>query len=133
MSNYLDRLRHRPILSLLILSAAARIFTLSLLYTAKQIIPTLQNERQPQFTNSTSRLEAFVRWDTLYFIDIALDGYATDKVTAFMPGLPLLMRYAGNVIMTMRGGQELLIEDTVIAGILLAFLAGVSATLVLYK
>ena len=37
----------------------------------------------------------FTQWDTLHFLGIAKDGYATEQHFAFMPGVPLLLRFFG--------------------------------------
>lgn len=36
-------------------------------------------------------LKAFVRWDAVYFVDIAENGYSREQQFAFFPGYPLLV------------------------------------------
>lgn len=40
-----------------------------------------------------SILRPFVRWDAIYFLEIAQYGYTLEHQFAFFPGYPLLMRY----------------------------------------
>ena len=38
-------------------------------------------------------LNVFLRWDSLYFVHIAHQGYIYEQEHAFFPGLPLVARY----------------------------------------
>lgn len=45
-----------------------------------------------------SLLIPFVRWDALYFVEIARSGYLYEQFQAFFPFLPILMRLIGTVL-----------------------------------
>ena len=115
-------------------AVAARLLTCALLWA----LPTLF--RLPAFDTSAnallgqgSQLEGFVRWDTLYFVRIALQGYTREQEHAFQPGIPFAMAYGGRVVRWTRGGDELDARDVVLAGIVLANVAAVGAALVFHR
>lgn len=54
----------------------------------------LLNDRSKSPTLARAALP-FTQWDTLHFLGIAKDGYATEQQFAFMPGVPLLLRFFG--------------------------------------
>lgn len=128
------RVQHRPVLSLCILGLAVRVVTLAALFLAKLVVPTFDPQAQVLFPPALLPLEAYVRWDTLYFVRISLHGgYVRDQEVAFMPGLPFLMHYGGRAIHSLRGSPALAVEDVIAAGILGAALAGTFAAVALYK
>ena len=43
-------------------------------------------------------VEGLVVWDSVYFVQIALEGYEYEQSRAFFPGLPLAMRWAARVL-----------------------------------
>jgi phosphatidylinositol glycan class V len=61
----------------------------------------------PAGTSSTSdklskALEPFVKWDNLYFAQIAVRGYQHEQELAFMPIWPLFMRWSGMAVQKLR-------------------------------
>jgi hypothetical protein len=61
----------------------------------------------PTGTSSTSdrlpkALEPFVKWDNLYFTQIAIRGYQHEQELAFMPVWPLVMRWSGIAVQKLR-------------------------------
>lgn len=61
-------------------------------------------------------LAPFARWDAVYFVSIAKDGYQFEQQHAFFPLLPLLLRLGGQLFQTF--GISLL-TGYVITGVLL--------------
>jgi GPI mannosyltransferase 2 len=92
----------------------------------------------PSFDSSSTtlqlaQLEPFVRWDTVYFLRIALNGYEHEQQAAFMPGLPGLMRLGAEAGRWGRGAGELEVADAVLSGMLASAVAGTVAALCLYR
>lgn len=125
-----ELLLQHPTRNVVILSIVVRSVTLVLLFLAQLVVPILKNEVQPRFSTAAgSWLTPFVRWDTLHFVSIALEGYASDdRLLAFMPGLPLLSSSFASLV-----AEAVAIEHVVLAGIVSCFIAGVLANVVLYK
>ncbi|KAK4047518.1 ER membrane glycoprotein subunit of the GPI transamidase complex-like protein [Microbotryomycetes sp. JL221] len=67
--------------------------------------------------------ERFTRWDTVYFLEIARNGYTMEQQTAFMPGLPWLTRQVALTFET----------NLLNTGIALTALASTIATLCMYR
>ncbi|GAA6054109.1 hypothetical protein NBRC10513_006125 [Rhodotorula toruloides] len=88
--------------------------------------------------NSKNSIETlirpFVRWDTVYFVNIALEGYTQEQRAAFMPGLPGLMRAGGEGIRWLRGGKGAASgDDVVLAGMTATAAAAIAAAVVLHR
>ena len=110
----------------------ARLIACSCLWLFPRFLPAFDTSADA-IIGKGSHLEGFVRWDTLHMILIALTGYTFEQQYAFLPGLPLLMRYSGHIIRVTIGSHVLEPWHAVLGGIILANLATVFATLVLYK
>jgi len=70
-------------------------------------------------------LDPFLRWDGLYFTQIALRGYKYEQETAFLPGWLLVMRWSGTFIAELRAAifdtsQSLQATDIILGGALMA-------------
>jgi hypothetical protein len=69
--------------------------------------------------------QPYIRWDAEWYLSIAIDGYHLNddlpSSAAFFPGYPVPMRWLG-----------LVLGDTVLAGLLLAFAAGLAALLAMH-
>ncbi|GAA6005245.1 hypothetical protein JCM11491_002633 [Sporobolomyces phaffii] len=95
----------------------------------------------PSFDASAARLdsplapsyEGFVRWDSVYFLAIARDGYSHEQRLAFFPGLPGALRIGAELARLLTRGPDLTFEAMVIAGIVLTTLATTGAAVLLYK
>jgi phosphatidylinositol glycan class V len=72
----------------------------------------------------------FTQWDTLHFLGIAKDGYATEQQFAFMPGVPLLLRFFGRGLASSRGFDA---AAAVIGTSLLANILSVCLPVMLYR
>lgn len=54
-------------------------------------------------------LDPFVRWDNIYFAQIAVRGYRHEQELAFMPVWPLVMRWSGKLVLKVKlllGGMQ---------------------------
>ncbi|WCK53438.1 mannosyltransferase family protein [Aneurinibacillus sp. Ricciae_BoGa-3] len=75
-------------------------------------------------------LQGFIKWDSEWYLSIALNGYPKDKSAAFFPLYPYLTRYIGKVI-------DLFFHhynwSLMIAGLLIANLSFIIALFFLYK
>lgn len=60
-----------------------------LLRSAPKLLP---DTNYLPFVDSERVLNAFVRWDAVYFLSIAEKGYIYEQDFAFFPGLPFFMR-----------------------------------------
>lgn len=92
----------------------------------------------PSFDSSSTTLqlaqfEPFVRWDTVYFLRVALNGYEHEQQAAFMPGLPGLMRLGAEAGKWCRGAAKLEEADAVLTAMLASAVAGTVAALCLYR
>lgn len=52
----------------------------------------------PQKSIWTKLLEPFIRWDAVYYFLIARDGYVHEKMHAFYPFYPYLMKYLAHIL-----------------------------------
>ncbi|KAJ9102053.1 hypothetical protein QFC19_004981 [Naganishia cerealis] len=85
-----------------------------------------------------SPLQYFLRWDALYYVKIAMEGYRYEQELAFLPGWPLCMRTGGEVVRyirraSSRGAMELDVFDVLVSGIVLANVLSVAAAIAFYK
>ncbi|KAJ3302621.1 hypothetical protein HDV03_004806 [Kappamyces sp. JEL0829] len=72
-----------------------------------------------------------IRWDAVYFLDIAENGYKYEQQFAFFPGLPLLMRLLAALLDPLSYLSTR--TSIVLAGILISNLCFVAAALALYR
>lgn len=87
---------------------------------------------------SESPLQNFLRWDALYYVEIAIDGYRHEQELAFLPGWPLCMRMAGKTVQYIRsikgsGPATLDVFDVLVGGIVMANVLSVAASVAFYK
>ena len=75
---------------------------------------------------------ATLRWDAIHFTSIALHGYEHEQQLAFQPGWPGIMRLAAESVRWLMAGQ-VGSEDVVMGGIVIANLAFIGASAMLYK
>eukprot|EP01135_Chromosphaera_perkinsii_P003266 Nk52_evm41s239 gene=Nk52_evmTU41s239 len=75
----------------------------------------------------------FCNWDSVYFINIALNGYETENATAFFPLYPLLMRLVAQVLLFPLALVLSPLARTVIAGVLISNGAFVIAAVLLFR
>lgn len=109
VSRHMLALQQHPLLSITALALAAKVASTTLLKLASRLGP---------FDSSSEE-----RWDTVYFLKIAREGYQYEQQAAFMPGLPVLMRTAGRFSD----------HNALLSGMVWSAIAGVGAALCLYK
>jgi phosphatidylinositol glycan class V len=85
-----------------------------------------------------SPLQNFLRWDALYYVDIAMTGYRYEQELAFLPGWPLCMRAAGKAVQYIRGIKgrgpaDLDVFDVLVGGIVMANVLSIAASVAFYK
>jgi phosphatidylinositol glycan class V len=76
-------------------------------------------------------LKALVRWDAVYFIQIARNGYDLEQQYAFDPGYPLVLRFVGKVLEGALGCSR--IDGIMYSGIAISNIAFILAALILYQ
>lgn len=132
-SNSKYALLDRPVLSIVLLSLLLRLVTsLALLATHSSL---------PSFDASAARLssplnpfyQVFVRWDTVYFLEIAKEGYTQEQRLAFTPGLPILLGGGAELLRWLKGAKEASVEDSVFFGMISTTFATTGAAVLLYK
>jgi hypothetical protein len=85
-----------------------------------------------------SPLQNFLRWDALYYVKVALEGYRYEQELAFLPGWPLSMRLAGEGVRYLRNlkgkaSSDLDVFDVVVGGVFLANALSIAASIAFYK
>lgn len=93
---------------------------------------------QSSVVDADSPLQHFLRWDALYYVKIALEGYRHEQELAFLPGWPLCMRIAGEAVRYARnfkgkGPTGLDVFDVVVGGVVMANALSVAASVAFYK
>ena len=84
-------------------------------------------------------LDPFVKWDNLYFSQIALRGYQHEQELAFMPIWPLMMRWSGMFVRLLLKStpspsiQALDMTDVVLGGVILTNVISVLNVVVFQK
>ncbi|KAL7415352.1 hypothetical protein BDY24DRAFT_273677 [Mrakia frigida] len=136
--------------SLLFLSLSYRLFITFLLRLFTLYVPLF--DRSPDFIlPHSSFLQAFVRWDVVWFLRIIQNGgYTHEQETAFAPGWLWVMKKMGSLVGNVKrsGGLEEMserqsrlasvmggkgVEDLILGGVIASWLAGMMATVVLYR
>ncbi|GAA5823527.1 hypothetical protein JCM5353_006293 [Sporobolomyces roseus] len=123
----------RPVLSIVLLSLSLRIATSLLLVVTHFLLPPFDASAARLSSPLNPIYQPFVRWDTVYFLGIASEGYTQEQRLAFTPGLPMLLRGGAQLVRWVRGGQEATLEDMVLAGMIGTTLATMGAAVLLYK
>lgn len=129
--------QERPRTAIVAASLLLRVSTALVLVAAERVLPTWDAEvtTLAKAHALSTRLEAFVRWDTVHYVQIALEGYERDKQTAFLPGLPALLRCGGQLVRRLGTGEwgGFTANDAVIAGIVATAIATTAAALALHR
>lgn len=132
MQAWLDKDKRR----ILRWSITRQLSVLALMLLTSLLVPPFDDSgRLLLERGSRSRLLArtalpFTQWDTLHFLGIAKDGYATEQQFAFMPGVPLLLRFFGHRLGTSHRFDA---AEAVLGVSLVANCISVCLPLVLYR
>ncbi|CEI92548.1 hypothetical protein RMCBS344292_06803 [Rhizopus microsporus] len=76
-----------------------RVITISLALLTYYFLSSYDSSAEMQTRSSHNLLNAFLRWDALYFLHIAEHGYVYEQETAFFPVMPLISRFLTNTIL----------------------------------
>ncbi|GAA6057042.1 hypothetical protein JCM3770_005223 [Rhodotorula araucariae] len=124
----------RPTRTIIAASLALRAATALLLLALGLLLPSFETDAAPLSQPIQWYTRPFVRWDTVYFVNIALEGYTTEQRTAFMPALPGLMRAGGEALHWLRRANGAVTSDeVVVAGLLATTFATTAAALCLHR
>lgn len=124
------QVRHR--FTLLYATLAARASVAFLVYISS-FLPLFDTSPLTVLPPDTSRLTgALLRWDAFHFGAIALNRYTHEHQWAFLPGLPLTMRYGG-MLLRFFGLSSDGWPATLNAGAIGAAIAGILSTQTLYE
>ncbi|SCZ87535.1 BZ3500_MvSof-1268-A1-R1_Chr2-2g05001 [Microbotryum saponariae] len=142
LAKLVAKTRDRPIWSLIVLCLALRVWTTALLWIYFQLLPSWERTSlHESFDDPTiAAVEAWNRWDTEHFVRIAVEGYKEEKETAFMPLLPMMMRWGAQGIegktidfsLDWTVASAPTIKNIVLCGMALATVGSVAAVLSLY-
>lgn len=118
---------------LVLLSFSFRFCTTFLLRLSTLFLPLF--DRSPDLVLSPSSfLHPFVRWDVLWFLPIAQNGYTFEQQTAFGWGWIWAIKLGAKAISSITGNtaEDVLVQDLILAGVGLSWMAGIGAMVVLY-
>ncbi|BGP34421.1 ER membrane glycoprotein subunit of the GPI transamidase complex-like protein [Rhodotorula toruloides] len=133
-SRWQDEALAHPIRTIVTASLALRCLTSLLLLLVFSLVPCFDASAATLSHPVSPYLQPFVRWDTVYFVNIALEGYTHEQRAAFMPGLPKLMRAGGEGIRWLRSGKGAANgDDVVLAGMAASAMATTTAAVVLHR
>lgn len=128
-----DAILARPTLKIVLLSLALRLITSVVLCSVHRFFPSFDASAARLSSPLSFNYQSFVRWDTVYFIEIARDGYLQEQRLAFFPGLPGILRIGGELFRGIKGGKGVSNEDMVVSGVVSTTLATTGAAVLLYK
>ncbi|GAA6033138.1 hypothetical protein JCM8097_002964 [Rhodosporidiobolus ruineniae] len=129
-------LRH-PLRTIVGLSLLLRISTCALLLLSHSVLPTFDPSAALLDHPLHPLLQPFVRWDTVHFLNTALNpsGYgAHEQSAAFTPGISLgVLKGGGTLLAWLSRRDKAGADQAVLAGILATFVATTGASLLLYR
>jgi len=128
-----DAIFTRPILSIVSISLLLRLVTSSLLFVVHRFLPSFDASASRLSSPLAVNYQGFVRWDTVYFLEIARNGYTQEQRLAFFPGLPGVLRSGGELLRWARRSQEVSLEDMVVVGVISTTVVTAGAAVLLYK
>ncbi|GAA5939639.1 GPI-anchor transamidase GPI18 [Sporobolomyces koalae] len=128
-----DAFVDRPLVAVTLLSLLLRLATTATIVAVQSVFPAFDASAARLSVPLSPRLEGLVRWDTVYFLEIAKTGYIHEQRLAFFLGLPALLRAGGQVLAWCRGEHNAALEDMVIAGVGATTFATTAAALCLHR
>ncbi|BGP42506.1 ER membrane glycoprotein subunit of the GPI transamidase complex-like protein [Rhodotorula kratochvilovae] len=128
-----DECLARPTRAVIQASIALRAATSLLLLVVGSLLPSFETDAAPLSQPVSWWARPFVRWDTVHFVNIALEGYTAEQRTAFMPGLPGLMRAGGEALHWLRRAGAVTGDEVVLAGLLATTIATTAAALCFHR
>ncbi|GAA5869590.1 hypothetical protein JCM16303_000518 [Sporobolomyces ruberrimus] len=128
-----DALLARPSLSIVLIALGLRLSTTLLILIIHRVFPSFDASATRLSTPLNPDYQGFVRWDTVYFLEIANNGYTQEQRLAFFPGLPGLLRVGGELVRWASRGDGITLEAMVFAGMISTTLATTLAAPLLYQ
>ncbi|WVR05841.1 hypothetical protein IAU60_002867 [Kwoniella sp. DSM 27419] len=122
-------LRRTPCLTLWVLALLVRALHLVLLKILGLCLPPFDLSHT---LLSPSNLPV-LRWDSIHFATIALEGYRWEQQLAFQPVWQGILRVSGEVARVLGGKSLLGVEEIIGAGAVVSGLSWTGATVMLYK
>lgn len=130
----LDLIQRRPIVVLSGLALGYRLIITSLLQLFASVVP-LFDVSPNAILPPQSFLQPFVRWDVVWFVNIARRGYyAHEQETAFAWGWLGVIRWTGKFVEAVTE-RRITGEEAwafVLGGVMASWSAGIAATILLY-
>jgi hypothetical protein len=127
---YTDEKGVRPLFAIALYALAFRVFSALLAFYANVVFPLYQPEQFTMSGKTSPFWDAFTRYDSGWYFDIARNGYryvADGRGNiAFFPVYPLLMRYVGRAFGRRAG-------DLYLGGIVVSWVAFVLAMVVMFS
>lgn len=117
-------------LGVALLALLIRLLTSLSLFLVPSYLPAFDKSADLVLPLRDRWVQGFLRWDALYFLDIAQRGYTLEQHLAFMPALPLLMRLGGVVV---DRDLEPSAKSMVVASSILANVAAVMAAALFHR
>ena len=125
---------------LLIIAAFIRVIVWLLAFTADSVLPDheqsadilLKSDDSEEYSVIAKLFKCFVRWDALFYVSIAKDGYLYLKNHAFFPLFPLTIRYFKRVL-ELLPFQISNIDGIILSGVILNFMYHLAAVLFFYR
>ncbi|GAA5950293.1 hypothetical protein JCM3765_004492 [Sporobolomyces pararoseus] len=128
-----DVILAQPTLSIVLISLSLRIVTSILLFSVHRFFPSFDASAARLSSPLSRDYQGFVRWDTVYFLEIASNGYTQEQRLAFFPGLPGILRLGGELSKGLSEGKDLSLEAMVLFGMAGSTVATTGAAVLLYK
>ncbi|GAA5995790.1 GPI-anchor transamidase GPI18 [Rhodotorula paludigena] len=124
----------QPEKALVAASLLLRCATSILLVVVGSLLPSFATDAEPLLRPVSRWVEPIVRWDTVHFVNIALEGYKVEKQTAFMPGLPALLRVGAHLSEAAGAHHETLrLDSAVLVGAMVTIGATTGAAVALHR
>ncbi|KPV74089.1 glycosyltransferase family 76 protein [Rhodotorula graminis WP1] len=131
---WLDEGDQNPTGTIVRASLTLRAVTSLLLVPLGSLLPSFETDAATLSRPVAWWARPFVRWDSVHFVNIAVEGYKTEQQAAFMPGLPAIMRSGAEALhwLSRRTGP-VQGDEVVLVGLLATTLATTTAALYLHR
>ena len=134
LQKWLDEGHQHPTGTLVRASLVLRAVTSLALVLLGSLLPSFETDAAALAHPIPWWVTPFVRWDSVHFVNIAVEAYKTEQQTAFMPGLPVLMRGGGKALHWLfRRRGAVRGDEVVLVGLLATTLATTAAALCLHR
>lgn len=121
-------------------SLIIRILTVTYMVLCSALVPRfdtsgriLLSERKSAGSDQSYVFDPLASWDVVHFAGIATEGYTLEQQHAFMPGISFVMHASGRLIGFLGGQTSSSPFDNVIGGALVANVACVISSVLLWR